>query len=76
MTSLTDKLRRLYSWGAPQRETYRSAADTIERLRTALKEMIETQDEWERAVEKIVGRAPGIFERAIDRAKNVLEETE
>lgn len=47
-----------------------------EQLRASLKEMIETQDEWEHAVEKIVGRAPGVFERAIDRAKKVLEETE
>lgn len=76
MGTLTDRLRRLYSWGTPQRETYRSAADTIEQLRASLKEMIETQDEWERAVEKIVGRAPSVFERAIDRAKKILEETE
>lgn len=45
-------------------------------LRASLKEMIETQDEWERAIEKIIGRAPGVFNRAIDRAKKVLEETE
>ena len=47
-----------------------------EQLRASLKEMVETQDEWERAVENIIGRRVGIFERAIDRAKKVLEETE
>ena len=45
-------------------------------LRASLREMIETQDEWERAVGNIIGRRVGVFERAIDRAKKVLEETE
>ncbi len=76
MNAISSKLRSLYSWGTPRRETYNAAADTIDKLRASLKEMSETQDEWERAIEKIIGRAPGVFNRAIDRAKKALEETE
>lgn len=42
--------------------------------RAALKEMVDTQDEWEKAISKIIGRPPGVFTRAIDRARAALGE--
>lgn len=61
----------------------KEAADAIEalraenaRLREALKLMIDTQDEWERSVAKVIGKQPDVFNRAIDAARAAMGETE
>lgn len=38
----------------------------------ALREMIDTQSSWEASIEKIIGRQPNIFQRAIDRGRAAL----
>ncbi len=49
------------------------AEATVKDLKAALKEMIQTQDDWENGVAKIIGRQPEVFTRAIDRARAALE---
>ena len=41
----------------------------IAELEAALKLMIDTQDEWERSVSKVIGKQPNVFNRAIDAAR-------
>ena len=41
-------------------------------LRQALKLMIDTQDEWEKSVAKVIGKQPSVFNRAIDTARAAL----
>lgn len=38
----------------------------------ALGEMVSTQEEWERAVAKVIKSEPGVFPRAIDRGRAAL----
>jgi hypothetical protein len=45
----------------------------IAELEAALKLMIDTQDEWEKGVSKVIGKQPSVFNRAIDTARAVLE---
>ena len=45
----------------------------IAELEAALKLMIDTQDEWEKGVSKVIGKQPSVFNRAIDIARAVLE---
>ena len=49
--------------------------DEVEKLRAALKLMINTQEEWEAGVEKVIGKQPNVFNRAIDQAKAAIRET-
>jgi|GEM_PF-3104322 len=50
------------------------AAVTAERdrMREAAQLLINTQEEWERSVEKIIGKQPNVFLRAIDSARAAL----
>lgn len=48
------------------------AVNHHDELVAALREMVETQDEWEKSVSKIIGRPVTVFERAVDRARSVL----
>lgn len=41
-------------------------------LEQALALLITSQEEWEQAISKIIGRPPQVFERHIDKAKTVL----
>jgi hypothetical protein len=34
--------------------------------------MIDTQDEWEKSVAKVIGKQPSVFNRAIDTARAAL----
>lgn len=46
------------------------------RLREALKLMIDTQDEWEKSVAKVIGKQPNVFNRTIDTARSAMGESD
>ena len=65
------------------RENYKRAADiahadlnaalaAMKVAREALAEMVQTQDEWEASVGKVIGKQPKVFDRAIDRGREAL----
>ena len=45
-----------------------------DKLKEALKLMIDTQDDWETSVAKVIGKQPSVFNRAIDAARKAYEE--
>ena len=55
------------------RSAFSSSQERIAELEKALKLMIDTQDEWEKSVSKVIGKQPSVFNRAIDTARAVLE---
>jgi hypothetical protein len=54
------------------RSAFSSSQERIAELEKALKLMIDTQDEWEKSVSKVIGKQPSVFNRAIDTARAAL----
>lgn len=59
-----------------QQNIINNPSQRIEELENALNMLIKTQEDWETAVEAIIGRQPKVFPRAIDEAKRILHKGE
>ena len=76
---LAETIRILRAWRDSKpmlppryRDALTHVTDAVEDAREVIAEMVQTQADWEVGVEKVIGRQPNVFPRAIDRGRDWL----